>query len=46
MWSWSLRFLANCTTARNQANTVVKLKLCLYSQAELDALRRDTGLAY
>ncbi|MCH9013840.1 MAG: FAD-dependent oxidoreductase, partial [Proteobacteria bacterium] len=25
MWLWSLRFLANCTAARNRANTLVKL---------------------
>jgi D-amino-acid dehydrogenase len=46
MWSWSLRFLANCTAERNRHNTIVKLKLCLYSLGLLDALRRDTGLAY
>ena len=46
MWSWSLRFLANCTAERNKHNTVIKLKLCLYSLGLLDALRRDTGLAY
>ncbi|HEY7690401.1 MAG TPA: D-amino acid dehydrogenase [Dongiaceae bacterium] len=46
MWSWSLRFLANCTAERNRANTIVKLKLCLYSLGLLDRLRRDTGLAY
>ncbi len=29
MWLWSLRFLANCTAARNRANTLVKLGLCI-----------------
>ena len=36
MWAWSLRFLANCTAARNRANTLRKLSLCLYSQKVLD----------
>jgi len=46
LWLWSLRFLANCTTARNQANTLRKLSLCLYSQAELTQLARDAGIDY
>src|SRR5947209_16090247 len=46
MWAWSLRFLANCTTARNRANTLVKVKLCNYSRAALIALRQETGIAY
>jgi D-amino-acid dehydrogenase len=46
MWVWSLRFLANCTTERNRANTVVKVKLCNYSREALIALRRETGIAY
>ena len=46
LWGWSLRFLANCTAARNRANTLVKLRLCLYSQEQLIALRADTGIAY
>lgn len=46
MWVWSLRFLANCTTERNRANTVVKVKLCNYSREALIALRKETGIAY
>jgi D-amino-acid dehydrogenase len=46
MWAWSLRFLANCTAARNRANTIVKVKLCNYSRAALIALRQETGIAY
>ena len=46
MWAWSLRFLANCTTERNRANTLVKVKLCNYSREALIALRRETGIAY
>lgn len=43
---WGLRFLANCTAERNRANTLTKLRLCLYSQACLERLRADEGLAY
>jgi D-amino-acid dehydrogenase len=46
LWAWSLRFLANCTAARNRANTAVKVKLCIYSREALIALRKDTGIAY
>lgn len=46
MWAWSLRFLANCTTARNRANTLVKVKLCNYSREALIQLRQETGIAY
>ena len=45
MWAWSLRFLANCTAARNRANTLVKVKLNIYSREALIALRRETGIA-
>ena len=44
MWLWSLRFLANCTAARNRANTLRKLSLCLYSQGELAQLRREAAI--
>lgn len=46
MWSWSLRFLANCTAAANRRNTLVKLELCKYSREELVALRAAEGLRY
>lgn len=46
MWLWSLRFLANCTAARNRANTLVKLGLCIYSRERLKALRQETAIAY
>ena len=46
MWLWSLRFLANCTAARNRANTLVKLGLCIYSRERLQALREETAIAY
>ena len=46
MWAWSLRFLANCTAARNRANTLRKLSLCLYSVRILDELRREAALEF
>jgi D-amino-acid dehydrogenase len=46
MWSWSLRFLANCTAAANRRNTLVKLELCKYSREQLVALRAAEGLRY
>ncbi|MCP4329067.1 MAG: D-amino acid dehydrogenase [Alphaproteobacteria bacterium] len=46
MWAWGLRFLANCTAARNRTNTLVKLRLCLHSQHELKALREELGISY
>ena len=46
MWAWSLRFLANCTAERSRRYTVIKLKLCLYSQHVLGEIARDAGIAY
>lgn len=46
MWAWSLRFLANCTAERSRRYTVIKLKLCLYSQHVLRETARDAGIAY
>lgn len=46
MWAWSLRFLANCTTARSRRFTIIKLKLCLYSQHVLTETARELGIAY
>src|SRR5579871_3563345 len=46
LWAWSLRFLANCTSARNRANTLRKLSLCLYSQKLLGELAQSAGLEF
>ncbi len=46
MWLWGLHFLRNCTAARNRANTLCKLRLCLYSVEALKALREEAGIAY
>ena len=44
-WIWGLRFLRNCTSARHRANTLPKLRLCLYSQEATRELLADTGIA-
>ncbi len=46
MWAWTVQFLANCTTERNRANTLVKLHLCLYSLRETERATRETGIAW
>jgi D-amino-acid dehydrogenase len=55
MWSWCLKFLRNCTAEKARANTLNKLRLCVYSQealralteaARLDYHQRDGGLLY
>ncbi len=46
MWAWSLKFLANCTAEKNRRNTLVKLKLCIYSLEETDRLTKATDIAW
>lgn len=46
MWIWSLQFLRNCTLARNRHATRVKMKLCVYSQAETLRVGREEGLEW
>jgi D-amino-acid dehydrogenase len=46
MWAWGLKFLANCTAAKNRANTVIKVRLCSYSLAETAAVTAETGIAW
>jgi D-amino-acid dehydrogenase len=46
LYRWGLRFLRECTAARAQRNTLVKLRLCQYSQAVMTELVRDEGLEY
>ena len=43
---WGLRFLRECTADRARRNTLVKLRLCRYSQQELDQLARDEQIDY
>jgi len=46
LYTWGLRFLRECTAARARRNTLVKLRLCQYSQAVMAELVRDEGLEY
>jgi D-amino-acid dehydrogenase len=45
LW-WGLQFLRECTTKRARANTLVKLALAQYSQAELDRLAEEESIDY
>ena len=44
LWLWSLKFLANCTPARNRRNTLTKLKLALFSREELHRISGEAGI--
>ncbi|MEX2163745.1 MAG: D-amino acid dehydrogenase [Sulfuricaulis sp.] len=46
MWSWLLKMLANCTSARYAVNKERMLRLARYSHECLVELRRMTGISY
>jgi D-amino-acid dehydrogenase len=46
LWSWGLRFLANCSETRARINTERTLRVAMYSRAQLRLLREETGLQY
>lgn len=46
LWSWSWKFLMNCTAARTSVNTKRKVRLCMYSQDRLGEIAADTGVDY
>jgi D-amino-acid dehydrogenase len=46
LYAWGLRFLRECTPARARRNTLVKLRLCQYSQRVMTELVRAEGLDY
>jgi D-amino-acid dehydrogenase len=46
LYTWGLRFLRECTAARARRNTLVKLRLCQYSQTVLDDIARTENLQY
>src|SRR6266536_1574905 len=46
LYTWGLRFLRECTAARARRNTLVKLRLCQYSQRVLNELTLAEGLEY
>ena len=45
-WRWGLEFLRECTPGRFRANAARLMRLGLYSQASLHALRQETGIAH
>lgn len=46
LYAWGLRFLRECTPARARRNTLVKLRLCQYSQGVLNELVKAEGIEY
>lgn len=46
LWSWGVKFLANCTTERTARNTRETVRIALYSRETLKALRAETGITY
>jgi len=45
-WRWGLAFLRECTRERARYNVAQLVRLGLYSRETLQALRRETGIAY
>lgn len=46
LYTWGLRFLRECTAARARRNTLIKLRLCQYSQAVMNEVVRAEGIEY
>jgi D-amino-acid dehydrogenase len=46
MWAWCWLFLQNCTEERSLLNTSRKVRLCRYSQTQLQALTAAEELTY
>ncbi len=46
LWSWGMRFLANCTPGKNTINTERALRIALHSRHCLQNLRQYLGLQY
>src|SRR5205809_4351498 len=46
LYTWGLRFLRECTAERARRNTLIKLRLCQYRQAVMQALVRTERLEY
>jgi len=44
--AWGTRFLRECTSARAEFNTRIKIRLCLYSQAALNAVADAEQIDY
>jgi D-amino-acid dehydrogenase len=46
MWVWCWKFLQNCTAEKSRLNTSRKVRLCRYSQTQLQAVSAAEDLAY
>ncbi len=46
LYVWGLRFLRECTSERARRNTLIKLRLCQYSQTVMNELVRAEGIEY
>jgi D-amino-acid dehydrogenase len=46
MWSWLLKMLRNCTSARYAINKARMVPIAEYSRDSLRLLRQETGIAY
>jgi D-amino-acid dehydrogenase len=46
LYTWGVRFLRECTSTRARRNTLIKLRLCQYSQAALNDLVRAEAIEY
>ncbi|HBE93615.1 MAG TPA: amino acid dehydrogenase [Gammaproteobacteria bacterium] len=46
LWSWTLRFLAECPTGRTRENTLQILRLAMYSTNALKETCQQTGIDY
>lgn len=46
LWTWSLKFLAQCTKSRSEYNTIRKHRLAAYSQAVLKETLAEAPIAY
>ena len=46
LWSWSVKFLRQCTNAQARVNTLRKLRLALYARDCLTELMARTGIAF
>jgi D-amino-acid dehydrogenase len=46
LYTWGLRFLRECTADRARRNTLIKLRLCQYSQSVMNDLVRTEQIEY
>ncbi len=46
LYAWGWKFLRECTNERARRNTLIKLRLCQYSQAVMTDLVRSEGIDY